>query len=141
MTFLRMVFIVCIISLFACSALENRQHMQKTDEMSYKSVHLSNLPPEVTESQLISFISEINQALNKLEYPASGYQLWKIHGDSNSEYKYLWEGLWPNEAAYESIHKIETVRNIQEKYIDMIKAMNVQVYWQYSKISIAITHH
>ena len=69
-----------------------------------KSHHLFNLPDSITEADVIAALREVNSAVAEAGYPDAGYLLWKVTGEQSGEYIYLWEGNWPNQEAYRSIH-------------------------------------
>jgi hypothetical protein len=69
-----------------------------------KSHHLFNLPAGITEADFVAVLRDMNSAVAEAGYPEAGYRLWKVTGEQAGEYAYLWEGNWPSQAAYDSIH-------------------------------------
>lgn len=139
MNYLRMMLLFCAVLLLSCSALEEQQQVPN-EGTPVKSVHLLNLPPNVSESQLVSSFSEINKVISDLGYPGAGYRLWKVQGDSPVEHMYLWEGSWPSQAAYDAIHESEAYDNAGERHGDMFQALGDQVYRRYSEVTAAVTN-
>ena len=105
-----------------------------------KSVHLLNLPPDVSDSQMVSAINEVNKVISDLGYPGAGYRLWKVRGDITTGYKYLWEGTWSSQAAYDVIHENENYQNSWSPNEAMIqKVMDAQIYQRYSEVAPVVT--
>ena len=101
-----------------------------------KSVHLGNLPQDISESHLVSALSELNKAIADIGYPNAGYRVWKIQGDGDVEYKYLWEGNWPSRAVYDKIHENDAYKNVGKPNLAMFeKLMESQKYLRYSEVS------
>ncbi len=142
MNYLRTMLLFCAVLLLSCSALKEQQQGQVLNEgPPLKSVHLLNLPSNVSESQLVSSFSEINKVISDLGYPGAGYRLWKVQGDSPVEHMYLWEGSWPNQAAYDTIHESEAYDNATERHGDILQALrDFQVYQRYSEVTAAVTN-
>lgn len=69
-----------------------------------KSHHLFNLPDGITEADIAAAIRDANSAIAESGYPEAGYRFWKVTGDQAGRHAYLWEGNWPSQAAYDSIH-------------------------------------
>jgi predicted ester cyclase len=111
------------------------------EDPALKSVHLLNLPQGVSDSRIVSALHEINKVISDLGYPAAGYRLWKVNGDITTGYMYLWEGVWPSQAAYDVIHKNEDYLNALSPYEAMFqKVMDDQVYQRYSQVIPATTN-
>ena len=100
-----------------------------------KSLHLLNLPPEISESQLASVLADINSAIAELGYPDAGYTLFKVQSDTTAEYQYLWEGNWPSQAAYDVIHENETYVTSFEMHQAVFDALaEDHVYHRYVEV-------
>ncbi|MBT8295117.1 MAG: hypothetical protein KJO51_01755, partial [Gramella sp.] len=90
-----------------------------------KSLHLFKLPAGVSETQLNDFLKEMNSAISEEGYPNAGYHLYKIT-DENDNYSYFMEGVWPDAATYDKIHKSEKWKSAAEKGKDMIEKIQAQ---------------
>ena len=142
MNCIRKIILICAVSILACSAPEDQPQQRTLDEgPPLKSVHLLNLSSEIIESQYVSALSELNKAISDLGYPDSGYRLWKVQGDSDTEYIYLMEGNWPSQAAYDKIHESEIYLNAVELFQANEKLKDIeQVYLRYSEVAKAVTN-
>ena len=90
-----------------------------------KSLHLFKLPEGVSEMQLNNFLEDMNSAISKEGYPGAGYYLYKITGE-NDNYSYFLEGVWPDAATYDKIHKSEKWKSAAEKGKDIIDKIQAQ---------------
>jgi len=142
MNYLRTMLLLCAVLLLSCSALKEHQQQQVLNEgPPLKSVHLLNLPSNVSESQLASLISEVNKAISDLGYSGAGYRLWKVQSGRTAEHMYLWEGNWPSQAAYDTIHESEVFSNAFERHEDVFQALrDLQVYQRYSEVTATVTN-
>ncbi|MDX1543853.1 MAG: hypothetical protein R3214_07895 [Christiangramia sp.] len=80
-----------------------------------KSLHLIELPEDVTEKKLSDHLKEMNQAISEESYPDAGYHLYKIPGQNSENYPYFLEGVWPAAATYEKVHNSEKWKQMAEK--------------------------
>lgn len=102
-----------------------------------KSIHLFNLPDDITERQLSAAISEINSAITELGYSGVGYQLYKVEADSIKEYRYFMEGLWPDPETYKKIHDSEDWKQAVDKNGEMLEnAFANQIYRRILKVEM-----
>ncbi len=70
----------------------------------YKSLHLFDLPQDMTEADLTSMFNKMNAAVERLGYPGAGYFLYKTLSNDAPNYRYYFEGVWPSEATYKAIY-------------------------------------
>ena len=102
-----------------------------------KSIHLFNLPDDITERQLSAAISEINSAITELGYSGVGYQLYKVEADTIKEYRYFMEGLWPDPETYKKIHDSEDWKQAVDKNGEMLEnAFANQIYRRILKVEM-----
>jgi hypothetical protein len=73
-----------------------------------KSVHLLNLPSDLSEADVAEALGKLNVAVAEAGYPEAGYSLWKVTSEQTGEYAYLWEGDWPSQDDYDVIHSSES---------------------------------
>jgi quinol monooxygenase YgiN len=80
-------------------------------------------------------LAEFNKVIAKIGYPNASYSLWKKVGDGDGEYTHVWEGNWPDQAAYDAIHENEEYKKAVEMHRSKFeKAMEKQVYQKYLEI-------
>lgn len=68
-----------------------------------KSLHLLDMPEGVTEAELSAVLAELNQVIANMGYDGAGYYLYKT--EDAEDYRYFFEGVWPNAEAYAKIHE------------------------------------
>ncbi len=71
----------------------------------YKTLHLFDFPNGMTESDLSSGLQRFNTAIEELGYPGSGYFLYKYTEADVKDYRYYFEGVWPDMDTYNTIHE------------------------------------
>jgi uncharacterized protein (TIGR02246 family) len=70
-----------------------------------KSIHLFDLPADVTEEDWSTALADMNKVIADMGYPGAGYHFYKTEDAETNEYRYYFEGAWPSEAAYIKIHE------------------------------------
>jgi hypothetical protein len=134
----RSLLVITVAVLTSCAPDDQQQTLDAGPAL--KSVHLVNLPQDVSDTQMASTLNEVNKVISDLGYPGVGYRLWKVTGDTTTGYAYLWEGIWPSQAAYDEIHENENYRNSWSPHEAMLqKVMEVQVYQRYSEVTSSVT--
>lgn len=91
-----------------------------------KSLHLFDLPADVTEAEWSAALAEMNRAIARLGYPGAGYYLYKT--EDAEDYRYFFEGIWPSAEAYAAIHADPAWIAASEKFGPMyekIKALQI----------------
>ena len=104
---------------------------------AFKTVHLFNLPQEVSEEGLLKIIDEFNQVFTELGYPDICYRIWKVCEEQQGDYTYLWESTWSDRATYDKVHKATAYKDIVEKYrVTLETFLESQIYNRYTEIKI-----
>lgn len=102
-----------------------------------KSVHLINLPASVPEAEFVAAINNANAVIAKTGYPNAGYSIWKVVGTQNGAFAYLYEGHWPSQAAYDSIHAHPLYKASNPRFDPIFQTvMKGQVYNRYQEVSL-----
>jgi len=100
-----------------------------------RSVHLLNLPSDVSEADVAEALGKLNAAVVEAGYPEAGYGLWKVTSEQSGEYAYLWEGVWPSQDDYDAIHGSESWQAAFEA--EVFEALRwQQVYNRYVEIPV-----
>jgi len=64
--------------------------------------------------ELLTFFNNWNNAIDEIGYPDAGYKIWVIQEDT-SNVKYMIEGYWPDQEAYNKIHDHELYQKVYEE--------------------------
>ena len=111
------------------------------DGPALKSLHLlRSLPEGMSEADLAAALGKVNAAISQSGHHMAGYRLWKVVGDLEGEYTYVWEGVWPSQDAYDVIHDSEAYRMAGEDF-DYESFWPLQVYNRYEEIPTAFGVH
>jgi uncharacterized protein (TIGR02246 family) len=100
-----------------------------------KSIHLFDLPADMTEAEWSAALKDMNSAIAKMGYPDAGYFLYKTEDPGTNDYRYYFEGVWPSAGAYAKIHEDPAYLAASEKLgplYDKIKA--VEIYRRGSRV-------
>ncbi len=135
----RTLFSLVGVAAFLLVALPAYRPTSTSSSVALKSHHLLNLPATVTEADFVGFLQEMNGAVAESGYPHAGYRLWKVSGEQAGEYAYLFEGSWPSQAAYDSIHAHPAWRAAEERLRTTYDAVaEGQVYNRYLEIPVGM---
>lgn len=100
-----------------------------------KSIHLFDLPADITEAQWSSALAEMNSVIAGLGYPGAGYYLYKTEDPETKNYRYYFEGVWPDDEAYAKIHENPAYLKASEKLGPLYdKIAAVQIYRRMSRV-------
>ena len=90
-----------------------------------RSVHFFDLQSNITESELLDDMSEINNIIKRAGYDGLEYKVYKVKDSDDSEnYRYYFDSTWPNDEIYEEVHDLpdykEWNKKMKNKYADQI---------------------
>jgi hypothetical protein len=104
---------------------------------AFKTVHLFNVASGAAEAQLLSDLSEMNQAITKAGHPESRYRVWKVDGEQQGTRAYLWESTWADRATYDKVHRHpEYEASIKRVGTTLEAALADHVYNRYTEVSV-----
>ncbi|KPK84497.1 MAG: hypothetical protein AMS27_09810 [Bacteroides sp. SM23_62_1] len=95
---------IFVILTFSCTPSKEESPQTAKLENTLKSVSFWIDTITVDPAALLASLERVNQAIDEIGYPDAGYKLWKIQGDTITEFKFMLEGYWPDQAIYDSIH-------------------------------------
>jgi len=94
-----------------------------------KSIHLFDLPADVTEAEWSAVLKDMNSTIAKMGYPGAGYFLYKTEKADTKDYRYYFEGVWPSAEAYTKIHEDPAFKALDEKYGPLYKKIQaLEIY-------------
>jgi uncharacterized protein (TIGR02246 family) len=70
-----------------------------------KSIHLFDLPSDLSEAVWLDALNQLNGVIAELGYPGAGYHMYKTEGADIKNYRYYFEGVWPTAETYTTIHE------------------------------------
>jgi len=96
------------------------------DIVERKSVHFFDLQSNITESEFLADLSEINKIIKQSGYKGLEYKFYKVKdSDTSEKYRYYFDSTWPSDNIYEEVHNLPAYREwskkMGEKYSDQWK--------------------
>ena len=96
------------------------------DHLERKSVHFFDLQSNITESEFLGDLSEINKIIKQSGYKGLEYKFYKVKdSDTSEKYRYYFDSTWPSDNIYEEVHNLPAYREwskkMGEKYSDQWK--------------------
>lgn len=80
-------------------------------ENTVKSISFWRDSVKVVPSALLQSFEKVNEAIASFGYPDAGYKIWLIQSDSGKNIRFMVEGSWPDQEAYNTIHSNEFYKN------------------------------
>ncbi len=80
-------------------------------ENTLKSVHIMKDSIGIDPSLILSYFDRVNKVIDSIGYPDAGYNLWVVQSDTVKDLRFIFEGNWPNQAIYDTIHNHELFKN------------------------------
>lgn len=122
-------------SLFAALAATIMAQNDAPPDRVFKTSHLLNLPSDVTESALLSILTDMNQAIAKAGCAKCRYALFKVHGQQQGTYSYMWEAAWPGGAVYAKVHNDPGYQAALRRHPELEeKVMKNEIYNRYVEV-------
>ena len=76
----------------------------------------------------------VNEAIDEIGYPDAGYKLWMRESDT-SDVRFMVEGLWPDQAAYDLIHDHQLFLDTRETaFATVWDGLDIVEYYRFEKI-------
>ena len=83
-------------------------------ENALKSVSLFKDTAQLEPAEILASLERVNQAIDSIGYPDAGYQLWIVQSDTVDDFRFMINGFWPDQAAYDQIHNHELYKSASE---------------------------
>lgn len=106
---------VFTIMTFLCSSCKQKTGEVTRIENTLKSVSLFYDSTGVDPSALLASIERMNKAIDSIGFPDAEYKIWVVQSDTFKQYRFMLEGYWPDQAAYDLIHNHELYKNANKE--------------------------
>jgi hypothetical protein len=73
----------------------------------FLALHLYNPSSEADHQQFLAAFSSLNTAIAEAGHPETQYVAWKVAGDQEGDFEYLFGSVWADRATYEAVHAHE----------------------------------
>lgn len=83
---------------------------------TFLAVHLFNLPSAEAEEQLVGMLDDLNGAISEAGHPETQYGVWKVTGEQNGDYAYVFGSAWADRAAYDAAHEHAEYKALMEQH-------------------------
>ncbi len=124
-----------VVITFSCipSKKESQQTVQLENTLKSVSFWIDSIT--VDPSEILISLERINKAIDEIGYPDAGYELWQIQGDSITEFKFLVEGYWPDQAIYDTIHNHVLYNEAWETDTELWNKLDAVLYHRFIKVN------
>jgi hypothetical protein len=131
-----LVIVVAILISFnsSCSQKDVDEEESAAIENTLKSVSLFQDSIRVEPAKLLASLERVNQAIDSIGYPDAGYQLWIVQSDTAANYRFMINGLWPNQEVYDEIHNNEVYKNVTEGDEELWNKMKRTWYNRFTRV-------
>jgi len=80
-----------------------------------RSVHLYDLPKDLSEAEWQAVVNEMNSAFAEQGFAGVRYNVYKSGNEEDKNYRYFLEGVWPSDAVYQAVRENEVIKAAYEK--------------------------
>ena len=119
---------------FSCSQKDIDEEKSAPIENTLKSASLFQDSIRVESADILASLERINQAIDSIGYPDAGYELWIVQSDTVATYRFMINGLWPNQEAYDEIHNHELYKNATEGEEELWNNMKSTWYNRFTRV-------
>jgi hypothetical protein len=119
---------------FSCKQPTSELKETVKTENTLKSVSIWNDTVSIDPSKLLAAFIRINAAIDSIGYPDAGYELWQMKSDSIN--RFLVEGFWPNQNAYDAIHDHEIYKTAMKNEEQNWEGLEMAWYNRFAKVLI-----
>ena len=87
----------------------------------------------IDPAALLKLFSSMNEVIDEIGYPDAGYKLWMRQSD-NSDVRFMVEGLWPDQAAYDLIHNHQLFKDARTASSTAMDGLVFAKYYRFEKV-------
>jgi quinol monooxygenase YgiN len=135
----------CILALVACATetppepAETTEAPEATEPASGPSLlalHLYNPASDDAHQQFLTGLGELSQAVASTGHPETRYRTWKVTGEQDGDYGYLFGSLWADRATYDAVHEHDDYTAVVTQLEDSgLEALEEEVYNRYELLN------
>ncbi len=108
-----------------------------TSEKEVKSVMLYDTIYKWPVDTIQLALTQINNVISDIGFDNNGYSLWRITNDTTQTYRFLIEGSWSNQAAFDSIHANPKFRKELDRNIHIFtETRKWQLYRRFEQVQL-----
>lgn len=89
-------------------------------QFAVKSIMLYDTIGGFTLDTITAALDDINRVIVSIDDRQTGYSLWRVQSDTITDYRYLIQAEWPDQAAYDAIHQHPDFRKILDQYVHIL---------------------
>ncbi|MCK5210146.1 MAG: hypothetical protein KAQ79_19055 [Cyclobacteriaceae bacterium] len=104
--------IVTILMQFSCDTKVDQSVSQDEINNTLKSVSLWQDSIGINPTELLADFEKVNIAIDSIGYPNAGYKIWEVTGEDSLGFRFMIEGLWPDQKTYDLIHNHELYKKV-----------------------------
>ena len=119
-------FIVVVVFIIAIPSTVLGQEMTKKEKntiVGYRTVHFINLKTVEDEAKFALIADVFNKLVAELGYQNVHYNFWKVTGDREGQYNYIFESTWPDQETFDKVHEYEKFKVTKQKWYPKFKEM------------------
>ena len=104
--------IVTILMQFSCDTKVDQSVSQDEINNTLKSVSLWQDSIGINPTELLADFEKVNIAIDSIGYPNAGYKIWEVTSEDSLGFRFMIEGLWPDQKTYDLIHNHELYKKV-----------------------------
>ena len=102
----------------------------------HRTVHFINLKNVEDETEFVVIADIFNKLVAELGYQNISYNFWKVTGDIEGQYSYIFESTWPDQETFDKVHEYEKFKVTINKWYPIFKNMIAEeIYNRYTLLN------
>ena len=132
--FSAIVILVVLVAAQSCNTQASDAEEPAKIENTLQSVSYVQDTAGIDPTVLFKTFTLVNEAIDEIGYPDAGYKLWMRESDT-SDVRFMVEGLWPDQAAYDLIHDHQLFLDTRETaFATVWDGLDIVEYYRFEKI-------
>ena len=112
-----LVFFTLLLVSFSCDQATVKEEEPAKVENTLKSVSMFSDTLNQDLSVFLAELEKVNAIIDSIGYPDAGYQLWVVQKESFTDYRFMINGYWPDQEAYDVIHENDLYQNAWDEEV------------------------
>ena len=111
------IFLLILSVSFSCNQATDEEQTSAKIENTLQSVSFLSDTLNHDPGVFLAQLEKVNAMIDSIGYPDAGYKIWVVQNDEFTDYRYMINGYWPDQAAYDAIHENELYKNAWDEEI------------------------
>ena len=116
-------FIIVVVYIIAIPSTVLGQEITEKENncvVGYRTVHFINLKNVEDEAEYVVMADIFTKLMTEVGYQNIRFDFWKVAGNIEGQYQYIFESTWPDKETYDEVHEYEKFNVTKKKMVSYI---------------------